>query len=77
MMDDMLTEMRLASDAIDRLYGTQLRRNDALQAEIDKLWSEVAALRDETHEAIAAVTNRQQAAFRCSPDESGGLRDAS
>jgi septal ring factor EnvC (AmiA/AmiB activator) len=51
---DVLTELRLATDSLDRLYDTQRRHNNAQADETAKLWQELAELRDE----VLAVSNR-------------------
>lgn len=57
MNEDLLTEMRLATDAIER-FGDANRRHNAAQAdETAKLWQAVAELRDE----INAAANRLEA----------------
>ena len=53
-MDDVLTELRLATESIDRLYSTQRRHNATVEAEIKELWESIAEGRDE----LLAVANR-------------------
>ena len=57
---DVLTEMRLATESLDRLYDTQRRHNNAQADETAKLWQELAELRDE----LLAVANRVEALTR-------------
>ena len=54
MMDDVLTELRVATDSLDRLYDTQRRHNNAQADETAKLWQELGELRDE----VLALANR-------------------
>ena len=56
-MDDVLTELRVATDSLDRLYDTQRRHNNAQADETAKLWQELAELR----EGLLAVSNRLEA----------------
>ena len=57
---DVLTEMRLATESLDRLYDTQRRHNNAQADETAKLWQELGELRDE----LLAVANRVEALTR-------------
>lgn len=68
-MDDVLTELRLATESLDRLYGTQRRHNAAIESEIAELWQSIAEGRDE----LLAVANRLESLTRSST--SAGLRE--
>ena len=75
-MDDVLTELRIATESIDRYGSAQRRHNDATDQQIALLWEAIAEGRDE----LLAVANRLQALtnaapFVCAPDESAGLRE--
>ena len=53
-MDDVLTELRLATESIDRGNVAQLRHNEATDKRIQELWEAIAEGRDE----LLAVANR-------------------
>ena len=59
-MDDVLTELRLATDSLDRLYDTQRRHNNAQADETAKLWQELGEVRD----AVLAISNRVESLTR-------------
>jgi hypothetical protein len=66
MDSDVLTEMRLATEALDRLADANRRHNLAQADETAKLWQEFGDLRDE----VLALANRLEAltrAFTTSP----------
>jgi hypothetical protein len=54
MDNDLLVEMRLATESLDRLGDAQRRHNTALDAEMAKVWEDVAELR----EYVLALGNR-------------------
>jgi hypothetical protein len=56
MESDVLTEMRLATEAIDRLADANRRHNLAQADETAKLWQELGEVRDE----VLALSNRLQ-----------------
>jgi hypothetical protein len=60
MDNDVLTEMRLATESLDRLYDVQLRHNNVQADETARLWQELGELRDE----VLAVANRLEAVTR-------------
>ena len=55
-MEDLLTEMRLATESIDRYGSAQRRKNDATDNQISQLWEAIAEGRDE----LLAVANRHE-----------------
>ena len=59
-MDDVLTELRLATESIDRLYSTQRRHNAAVEADIAKLWEALEGQGDD----LVAVANRLESLTR-------------
>ena len=59
-MDDVLTELRVATDSLDRLYDTQRRHNNAQADETAKLWQELGEVRD----AVLAISNRVESLTR-------------
>lgn len=54
MMDDVLTELRLAGDSLDRMGSAQRNFMNAVRADSEALWRDIAELRDE----LCAVANR-------------------
>lgn len=77
-----------ALEAQARLNEAWERLGEAMAAQIDQLWQDRAALRDELHGSVVALSNRieantpaataaMDAIFECLPDESGGVRDGS
>jgi hypothetical protein len=63
---DVLTEMRLATEALDRLADTNRRFQNVQADETAKLWQELGEVRDE----VLALANRLEAltrAFTTSP----------
>ena len=52
--DELLTELRIVSDSLDRFFDTQRRHNNAQADETAKLWQEPGELRDE----VLALSNR-------------------
>lgn len=57
---DVLTEMRLANDSLDRMGDAQRRFQNVQADETAKMWQEIGELRDE----LLAVANRLEALTR-------------
>ena len=83
-MDDVLTELRLAAENIERMGDTQRRFNAAMQTGQDALWRDLAEVRDDLHAVANRVENLTRAlttepaevAARIVTDANRGLRDA-
>jgi polyhydroxyalkanoate synthesis regulator phasin len=68
MESDVLTEMRLATESLDRMGDAQRRFQNVQADETAKLWQEMGELRDE----VLALSNRLQSltiAVTTSPTE--------
>ena len=60
-MDDVLTELRLAAENIERMGDTQRRFNAAMQTGQDALWRDLAEVRDDLHAVANRVENLTRA----------------
>lgn len=63
-MDELLTELRLIGENNERADGAVRRHIEAQERENKALWDEIATLRDENSQGLAALSNRLESLTR-------------